>query len=102
MKSKIDVETIMRKMRDHPDSGNMGMIACHLGIVRGTSRRGEKVDAVEVSYDFDALNEIRQNIKSLQGIVEVLIEVNEGLLHIGEEILFVAVGGDIRENVFWG
>jgi molybdopterin synthase catalytic subunit len=36
----------------------------------------------------------------LPGIVEVLVDINEGRLKVGDEILFVAVGGDIRENVF--
>ena len=32
--------------------------------------------------------------------VEVLVATNEGHLNIGDEILAVAVGGDIREHVF--
>ena len=36
----------------------------------------------------------------MTGIVEVLVEINEGRLNIGDEILYVTIGGDIRENVF--
>jgi molybdopterin synthase catalytic subunit len=100
MESRINVEDLLNKIRSHPESHKMGMVASHLGIVRGTSRSGDKVEAVEVSYDKDVLNGIVQDIKKLPGIIEVLVEFNEGLLQIGDEILFVAVGGDIRENVF--
>jgi molybdopterin synthase catalytic subunit len=96
----MDVEGIMDRIRKHPDSHQIGMIASHLGIVRASSRDGRKVARIEVAYDMNSLNNIIKYIKSLPGIIEVLAEVNEGLLNVGDEILFVAVGGDIRDNVF--
>jgi molybdopterin synthase catalytic subunit len=39
-------------------------------------------------------------IKKLPGIVEVIVDINEGSLEVGDGLLFVAVGGDIRDNVF--
>ena len=86
MKNRIDVEGLLNKIRNHPESHKMGMIASHLGIVRGTSRSGDKVEAVEVSYDKDVLNDIVKDIKKLPGIIEVLVEFNEGLLQVGDEI----------------
>ena len=48
----------------------------------------------------DELDDIIQEVKDMAGIVEVLVEVNEGHLRVGDDLMFVAVGGDIRENVF--
>ena len=96
----MDVEKILDNIRKHPDSHKIGMIASHMGVVRGSSRDGKAVTAVEVAYDLDIVAKIINYIKMLPGIVQVLIEVNDGLLNVGDEILFVAVGGDIRENVF--
>ncbi len=96
----MDIEKMLGEIRKHPESHRIGMIASHLGIVRGNSRKGGDVTGVEVTYDRDMLYDIIKNIKQLEGIVEVLVDFNEGLLNVGEEILFVAVGGDIRENVF--
>ena len=76
------------------------MIASHLGVVRGTSRDGNEVTEIEVVYDHGKINDITQNIKALPGIIEVLIDTNEGRLKVGDEIMAVAVAGDIRENVF--
>ena len=97
---KMDINRLLEKIRNHPDSRKMGMIASHLGIVRGSSRDKREVIGVEVSYDLNAINNIIQKIKRLPGIIEVLVDINEGHLKVGDKILFVAVGGDIRENVF--
>ncbi len=96
----MDFEGVLNRIRKHPDSKRIGMIASHLGIVRASSRDGRKVTHIQVAYDMNALKNIIKYIKSLPGIIEVLAEVNEGLLNVGDDILFVAVGGDIRDNVF--
>ena len=96
----MDIEKILRKIRTHPHSHRMGMIASHLGVVRDSSRNGSPVKELEVVYDLKILDDIILKIKNLPGIIEVIVEINQGLLKVGDEILFVAVGGDIRENVF--
>ena len=96
----MDINGILKKIQEHPDSDKMGMIASHLGVVRGSSRDGRIVTQVEVSYDRKIIDNIIRDIKSMAGIVEVVIDINEGLLDIGDTIMFVAVGGDIREHVF--
>jgi len=96
----MNINEMIEKIKAHPDSGKMGMIASHLGVVRGTSRNGQEVTEIEVVYDHGKINDIIINIKSLPGIIEVLIDTNEGRLKVGDEIMAVAVAGDIRENVF--
>ena len=96
----MDLERTIEKIRNHPESWKMGMIASHLGIVRASSLDGRKMRWIDVSYNKEALNSIIKHIKALPGIIEVMVEVHEGQLKVGDEILFVAVGGDIRENVF--
>ena len=96
----MEIEKIINKIKNHENAGSIGMIASHLGIVRSFSRKGGDVEAVNVKYNIDTLNDIVQDIKSMQGIVEVMVEVNEGHLKVGDELMFVAIGGDIRENVF--
>jgi molybdopterin synthase catalytic subunit len=97
---KMDINRLLEKIHRHPDSHKMGMIASHLGIVRGSSRDKREVISVNVAYDLKAIDDIIKEIKKLPGIVEVLVDINEGSLEVGDEILFVAVGGDIRDNVF--
>jgi molybdopterin synthase catalytic subunit len=98
--AEMEKDKLLEKIRRHPESHRIGMVASHLGIVRGHSRDGRNVKAVEVSYDMDALNNIIKDIKAMPGIVEALVDVKAGLLNVGDEVMYLAVGGDIRENVF--
>jgi molybdopterin synthase catalytic subunit len=84
----------------HKDSSRIGMIVSHLGIVRGTSRDGRAVTGIKVRYDHGKIEEIIHDTKNLSGIIDVLVDTSEGQLMVGDEILAVVIGGDIRENVF--
>jgi len=95
-----DIHKIIEKLQKSSNASKMGMIATHLGIVREKSRDGRKVYGIQVTYDHESLDEIIHDIKRLPGIFEVMVETNEGRLMVGDIIMFVAVGGDIRENVF--
>ncbi len=96
----MDVNAMIQKIRSNPQSDRMGMIASHLGIVRENSLKGGRVAGIEVAFDQQKITEIIQDTKSLDGIIDVLVEVCEGRLNIGDVIMAVAVGGDIRERVF--
>jgi molybdopterin synthase catalytic subunit len=76
------------------------MILCHNGVVRGTSRDGKPVAELTVKADRPRLDEILREMKSRPGIIEVLAEVREGKLMVGDDVMYVVVAGDIRENVF--
>jgi molybdopterin synthase catalytic subunit len=41
-------------------------------------------------------------IRGRPGIIEVVLEYNEGDLVVGDDVMVVLVAGDIRENVFPG
>ena len=91
---------MVARIKKHPRICEAGMILCHNGIVRGTSRDGRKVKKIKVEVDQEALTNIVSEIKSRPGIIEVLAEINEGTLKVGEDIMLVVVAGDIRERVF--
>ncbi len=96
----MDLNRMFKTLRNHPDSAGMGMIATHVGIVRGHSLDGKKVKGIEVEFDHNVLEEIINDIKSMDGIVDVTVETHPGRLEVGDEIMAVAVGGDTREHVF--
>jgi molybdopterin synthase catalytic subunit len=98
--TNMDLNRMIETLKAHPESGKIGMIASHLGIVRGVSRNGRDVSGIEVVYDHKAIDSIIRDIKKLPGIIEVLVDTNEGRLQVGDPILAVAVAGDLRENVF--
>jgi molybdopterin synthase catalytic subunit len=96
----MDIQGMIQKAREHPDAKKIGMIASHLGIVRGTSRDGRPVKRIQVLYDREKLHSIILGIKEMPGIIQALVDIREGSLEIGDEILAVVIAGDIRENVF--
>jgi molybdopterin synthase catalytic subunit len=96
----MKIHEMIEALKAHPEADRVGMIASHLGIVRATSRKGGDVTEIEVRYDQNKIDNIISETKKLPGIIDVLIETHSGRLKVGEEIMAIAVAGDIRENVF--
>jgi molybdopterin synthase catalytic subunit len=96
----MDINRMITKLKQHPESAKIGMIATHLGLVRAGSRKGGVVTGIQVAFDHARIGSIMEDTRKLKGIVEVLVDTNEGRLRVGDEIMAVAVAGDIRENVF--
>jgi len=91
---------MLKTVKEHPDSSKMGMIASHMGLVRETSLNGDLVKGIDVRFDREAIETIISDSKKLPGIIEVLVETCDGHLNVGDEIMAVVVGGDIRDHVF--
>ena len=96
----MELSEMIKKVKSHPDFHKAGMILCHNGVVRGTTRGGIPITELTVKADRQRLEAIVAEMKSRQGILEVLVEIREGLLHVGDDVMYVVVAGDIRENVF--
>lgn len=94
------IQEMIDKVKRHRDYAGVGMILCHNGVVRSTSRDGSPVAELTVRADHEQLRQILDEIRKRPGIVEVLAEIREGRLCPGEDIMCVVVAGDFRENVF--
>ncbi len=96
----MNIETMVDQIKKHPDFHKAGMILCHNGVVRATSREGDEVTGLEIVVDHKRLEQILNEQKKRPGIIEILIHINEGKqLFVGEDVMFLVVAGDIRENV---
>ncbi len=96
----MDIATMVEQIKQHPDYHKAGMILCHNGVVRATSREGDEVTGLEVMVDHDRLDQILEEQKKRPGIVDILIHINEKKeLAVGDDVMFLVVAGDIRENV---
>jgi molybdopterin synthase catalytic subunit len=97
----VSVDSLIARIKAHPEISKAGMILCHNGIVRASDRSGaKKVKGLIVAVDHAAIEQIRLWAESRPGIVAVAIEALEGEFHVGDDLLYVVVAGDIRENVF--
>ena len=91
---------MVNAIKDRPDFAKGGMIACHNGVVRATSRDGWDVEGLSIEIDREALQNIVQEMRQRSGIIEVAVHLFEGYREIGEDVMLVAVAGDNREHVF--
>ena len=96
----MDLTDMVNRAKSHPDYKKAGMILCHNGVVRNTSRDGKPVSDLFVKVNWKRLEEILCEMKGREGIIEVLAQVQEGRLAPGDDIMLVVIAGDFRENVF--
>ncbi len=97
----MDITKALQEMKKEPGfTENVGMVLVHNGVVRGWSRNDRsEVSAIEITPDLEKMEEIRQEIEAREGIFRAWAHANSGLMHPGDDVLFLIVAGDIRENV---
>jgi len=96
----MDINKMMHAIKKHPDFGNVGMVLCHNGVVRATSRDGRRVSGLRVAADYEKLGQILSEQKQKSGILDVRVEIAADRdLSVGDDVMLLLVAGDIRENV---
>ncbi|MCD6527809.1 MAG: molybdenum cofactor biosynthesis protein MoaE [Desulfuromonas sp.] len=97
----MDISQTIAEMKQDPNfADNVGMVLIHNGIVRGWSRSdGSSICEMEVNSDLDKIESIRCDIEQMEGIYKVAVEAHSGIMKPGDDVLFLVVAGDIRENV---
>ena len=91
---------MMDQIKQHPNFKEAGMVLCHNGVVRSTSRDGREVKGLRVKADHEKLEKILSDRKKTPGIVDILVWINDSKdLTVGDDVMILIVAGDIRENV---
>ena len=101
------LDTWLAEAKQSESSGRIGMYLFHNGVVRETPRaqvREGKQDApavkgMRVSFDPEKLAAAVEETKQLPGVAYARAWLNEGVLQVGDPIMLVLVGGDIRPHV---
>ena len=97
----------LREAKADEKAARCGMFLVHNGVVRESAKemvRAGKTDAPAVtgmnfSYDAGKVDAAVADALTMPGIFLVKVWLNEGLLTVGDDIMFVLVGGDIRPHV---
>ena len=97
----MDISKTIAEMKKRPDfKENVGMILIHNGTVRGWSRGDHAaVVALETIVDHKKVEQLRQEYLERPGIYDIIIEAHSGRFLPGDDLLFIIVAGDIRENI---
>ena len=101
------IDQWMAEAKKDPDAGKIGMYLVHNGIVRETPkskvRHGENdgkiVKGMHFSYDAEKVESAITATKAREGIYYVRVWLNEGELQVGDDIMYILIGGDIRPRV---
>jgi len=97
----------LKEAKQHPTAEKVGMYLTHNGVVRGTAkalvRDGDKhaapVRGMLFSHDKEKVGAVIADTYKKEGIYYIRVWLNEGELKIGDDIMYVLVGGDIRPHV---
>jgi len=103
-KGSFCLDSLIEKVKNKGNFHKAGALALFIGVVRGETQAGEKVQKLEIeAYEEKAnevLSSICQDLKKREGIVDVQIHHFLGEFSVGEDLVYVLVAGSHRENVF--
>ena len=91
----------------HESAPKIGMYLTHNGVVRESARAKVRLGAQDTkpvtgmyfSYDREKVDAVIAETYNLEGIYYVKVWLNEGELSVGDDIMYVLIGGDIRPHV---
>ena len=97
----------LKEAKAHESAEKIGMYLTHNGIVRKSAkakvRFGEEntkeVKGMLFSYDQEKVDKAIEEAMQREGIYYVKTWLNEGELTVGDDIMYVLIGGDIRPRV---
>ena len=106
-KTSPSMDAWMAEAKAHESAPKIGMYLTHNGIVRKSAkakvRYGEDntraVTGMLFSYDQEKVEAAISETYQLDGIYYVKTWLNEGELSVGDDIMYVLIGGDIRPHV---
>ena len=87
-----------------PNADQCGMFLTHNGVVRQTAKARVRnndqtvadVEAVKFSYDEEGLKAAVAEALTWEGVYYVRVWLNEGTAAVGDSLMYVLIGADIR------
>lgn len=96
----------LREAKASPDAAKVGMYLTHNGVVRSTARAQVRngshnilpVIGMEFSSDPEKVAAVIEEARALPGVYQVRVWLNEGRLNVGDDLMYVLIGADIRPH----
>lgn len=106
-KDSPSVDEWLKEAKQHESAPKIGMYLTYNGIVRESAkakvRQGTEntrpVVGMQFSYDQKAVDAVISETYKMEGIYYIKVWLNEGNLTVGDDIMYVLIGGDIRPRV---
>ena len=105
-KKSPSMDEWLREAKKDPSAKRIGMYLTHNGIVRATARAFARegdtsaapVSGMAFSYDRERVEAAIADTYKLEGVYYVRVWLNEGELSVGDDIMYILIGGDIRPH----
>jgi molybdopterin synthase catalytic subunit len=106
-KESPSMDAWLKEAKAAESAPRCGMYLAHNGVVRELPKKlvregiddGKKVTGMNFSYDHEKVEQAAQEALTWEGIEYVKYWLNEGTLSVGDDIMYVFIGGDIRPHV---
>lgn len=100
------IDQWLAEAKQDPKAAQCGMFLTHNGVVRVTPKRQVREGAeglgdvvrIEFSYDAAGVDAAVEEALTWPGVYYVRVWLNEGTLSVGDSIMYVLIGADIRPN----
>lgn len=103
-KGTLSVQDLLSSIKKNSNFEKAGAIALFIGVARGETLEGEKVQKLTLEAYEEKANEVLAKICSdlsqKSGIVDVQIHHLLGEFNVGEDLVYVSVAGSHRTDVF--
>ncbi len=101
------IDEWLKDAKADPMASQVGMFLVHNGVVRQTPKAqvrqgiddGSLVKGMEFAYDAVRVDAAIAETYRMKGIFYIKVWLNEGRLQVGDDIMYVLIGGDIRPHV---
>lgn len=105
-KQKPSIDQWLAEAKDAENADKCGMYLTHNGVVRSTPKKQvregveglDEVTRIEFSYDADGVARAIEEALTWKGVYYVRVWLNEGIVNVGDSIMYVLIGADIRPN----
>lgn len=106
-KAPPSMDAWLREAKQHESAPKIGMYLTHNGIVRQSAKAKVRYGAEDTkpvtgmyfSYEQEKVDAIIAETYKMDGIYYIRVWLNEGELDVGDDIMYVLIGGDIRPHV---
>ena len=106
-KESPSIDAWLKEAKAHESAPLCGMYLTHNGTVRQTAKAKvrygaedtQEVTGMIFSYDEEKVNAVIADTYKMEGIYYIKVWLNEGQLSMGDDIMYVLIGGDIRPRV---
>ena len=106
-KTEPSIDAWLKEAKQDDSAAKIGMYLVHNGTVRQTAKaavrfgeRGTKpVKSMDFSYDQEKVDLAISETYKMDGVFYIRVWLNEGQLDLGDSIMYVLIGGDIRPHV---